>query len=120
MKAETAAKKLGILLAAAPESFREGPVTRTAFDELRTQPPAWLEDLRRDGPHPRPVVADRLGVSISGLARAEITEPLTTAQITAPKEEQPGWLRRERGIRAETQREAARLREGRPDGGVTR
>ena len=29
MKAETAAKKLGVLLEAAPEDFRSGPVTRT-------------------------------------------------------------------------------------------
>ena len=55
-------------------------------------------------------VADRLGVSISGLARAEITEPLTTAQIVALKEEQPEWLRRERTTRAEAQRAEARLR----------
>ncbi len=49
-------------------------------------------------------------MSISGLARAEITEPLTTAQIVALKEEQPEWLRRERNIRAEAQRAEARLR----------
>ena len=41
----------------------------------------WLVDLRRDGPHPRHVVAARLRVSNSGLARGGITEPLTTAQI---------------------------------------
>jgi hypothetical protein len=45
-------------------------------------------------------------VSISGLARAEITEPLTTAQIAALKEEQPEW-RRERSTRAEAQRAEA-------------
>ena len=49
-------------------------------------------------------------MSISGLARAEITEPLTTAQIAALKEEQPEWLRRERSLRDEAQREEARLR----------
>ena len=54
--------------------------------------------------------ADRLGVSISGLARAEITEPLTTEQIATIKEEQPEWLHRERGLRAEVQREEERLR----------
>jgi hypothetical protein len=110
MKPATAAKKLGVLLDAAPAEFRDGVVTREELDALQADPPQWLRELRRDGPHPRPVVADRLGVSISGLARAEITEPLTTAQIAALKEEQPEWLRRERGIRAETQREEARLR----------
>lgn len=110
MKPATAAKKLGVLLHATPAEFRDGVVSREDLDALQADPPAWLRDLRRDGPHPRPVVADRLGVSISGLARAEITEPLTTAEIAAIKEEQPEWLRRERNVRAETQREEARLR----------
>jgi hypothetical protein len=96
MKPATAAKKLGVHLDATPEEFRAGVVSR--------------DELRRNGPHPRQVVADRLGVSISGLARAEITEPLTTAQIVALKEEQPEWLRRERTTRAEAQRAEARLR----------
>jgi hypothetical protein len=113
MKPATAAKKLGVLLEATPEEFREGVVSRTELDALQADPPEWLRTLRGDGPHPRQVVADRLGVSISGLARAQITEPLTTAQIVALKEEQPEWLRRERAIRAETQREEARLREAR-------
>jgi hypothetical protein len=110
MKPATAAKKLGVLLDATPAEFREGVISRDELDALQNDPPEWLRDLRRDGPHPRPVVADRLGVSISGLARAEITEPLTTARIAEIKEEQPEWLRRERGIRAEAQREEARLR----------
>ncbi|MEJ2889475.1 DUF5997 family protein [Actinomycetospora aeridis] len=119
MKPATAAKKLGVHLDATPAEFREGVVSRDELDALQADPPAWLRDLRRDGPHPRPVVADRLGVSISGLARAEITEPLTTAQITALKEEQPEWLRRERNLRAEVQREEARLRAQRSgDGGA--
>ena len=110
MKPATAAKKLGVLLDATPTEFREGVVSREELDALQADPPEWLRDLRRDGPHPRPVVADRLGVSISGLARAEITEPLTTAEIAALKEEQPEWLDRERGLRAEVQREEERLR----------
>jgi hypothetical protein len=110
MKPATAAKKLGVLVDATPEEFRAGVVSREELDALQADPPEWLRDLRRDGPHPRQVVADRLGVSISGLVRAEITEPLTTTQIAALKEEQPDWLRRERGIRAEAQREEARLR----------
>ncbi|TCK22252.1 DUF5997 family protein [Pseudonocardia endophytica] len=117
MKAATAAKKLGVLLDATPEEFRDGVVSRDELDALQADPPEWLRELRRDGPHPRPVVADRLGVSISGLARADITEPLTTAQITALKEEQPEWLVRERATRAESQREEARVQakeSGRP------
>lgn len=110
MKPATAAKKLGVYLDATPAEFRDGVVSRDELDALQADPPPWLRELRRDGPHPRPVVADKLGVSISGLARAGITEPLTTDQIVALKEEQPGWLRRERSTRAESQREAARLK----------
>ena len=117
MKPATAAKKLGVYLDATPEEFRDGMVSRDELDALQADPPEWLRELRRDGPHPRPVVADRLGVSISGLARAGITEPLTTAQITALKEEQPEWLHRERGIRAEAQREQARLKAERSGSG---
>lgn len=120
MKPETAAKKLGILLAAAPESFRAEPVTRTAFDELRTQPPAWLEELRREGPHPRPVVAQKLGVSISGLVRAGVEEPLTTAEIKALLQEMPDWLVRERATQAEVHAENARVKQERADKAAAR
>src|SRR3978361_2040593 len=120
MKPGTAAKKLGVHLDATPAEFRDGVVSRDELDALQTDPPAWLRQLRRDGPAPRPVVARPRGVSISGLARAEITEPLTTAQITALKEEEPEWLRRERSLRAEVQREEARLRAERSGDGGTR
>ncbi|MDT0211140.1 DUF5997 family protein [Curtobacterium sp. BRD11] len=120
MKPETAAKKLGILLAAAPESFRAAPVTRTAFDELRTQPPAWLEELRREGPHPRPVVAQKLGVSISGLVRAGVEEPLTTAEVKALLQEMPEWLVRERATQAEVHAENARVKQERADKAAAR
>ena len=93
MKPATAAKKLGVYLDATPAEFRDGVVSRDELDALQADPPEWLRELRRNGPHPRQVVADRLGVSISGLARAEITEPLTTAQIVALKEEQPISMR---------------------------
>ena len=119
MKPATAAKKLGVLLDATPEEFRDGVVSRDELDALQSDPPEWLRELRRNGPHPRPVVADRLGVSISGLARAEITEPLTTAQIAALKQEQPEWLPRERSIRAEAQRAEARLQAERSGAGRT-
>lgn len=66
MKPATAAKKLGVYLEATPAEFREGLVTRTELNALQSDPPAWLQELRRNGPHPRPVVASKLGVSIAG------------------------------------------------------
>jgi hypothetical protein len=110
MKPATAAKKLGVYLPATPAEFREGMVTRTELNALQADPPQWLRDLRRDGPHPRPVVAAKLGVSIAGLARGGVTEALTTEQIEALKRDAPEWLERERATQAEVRKEAARLR----------
>ncbi|HEY8590478.1 MAG TPA: DUF5997 family protein, partial [Naasia sp.] len=78
MKPETAAKKLGVLLSATPEEFRSGPVPRSELAAMQEEPPEWLAELRRTGPHPRPVVAAKLGVSIAGLARGGVEEALTT------------------------------------------
>jgi hypothetical protein len=111
MKPETAAKKLGVLLSATPAEFQAGVVSRDELNELQSTPPAWLADLRRNGPHPKQVVAAKLGVSISGLIRAGITEPLTTAEIDALKAENPAWLERERSTQAETRKEALRLKQ---------
>lgn len=111
MKPETAAKKLGIYLPAAPEDFRSGPVTREEFDELRTDPPEWLTELRADGPHPRPVVAQKLNVSISGLARGGVTEPLTTDEISALLAEMPDWLSTERATQARVRDEVKRAKD---------
>ncbi|WP_129841300.1 DUF5997 family protein [Streptomyces sp. RFCAC02] len=113
MKPATAAKKLGVYLPATPAEFRDGVVSRAELNALQADPPAWLVELRRDGPHPRPVVAAKLGVSIAGLARGGVTEPLTTAQIEALKQDVPDWLRRERETQAEVRKEAARLKEKR-------
>ncbi|GAB3386003.1 DUF5997 family protein [Amycolatopsis echigonensis] len=109
MKPATAAKKLGVYLEATPAEFRAGAVSRDELNALQTDPPEWLRELRRNGPHPRPVVAAKLGVSIGGLARGGITEALTTDQIEALKTENPAWLQRERETQAEVRREAARL-----------
>ncbi|AWB96957.1 hypothetical protein DCE93_11695 [Agromyces badenianii] len=109
MKAETAAKKLGILLEAAPEEFREGLVTRDELAALTTDPPEWLQVLRREGPHPRTVVAAKLGISNSGLARGGVTEPLTTAEIKALLEAPPAWLVTERATQAEVRAEKIRV-----------
>ncbi len=109
MKPVTAAKKLGIHLAAAPAEFQEGVVSRDELNALQADPPEWLRDLRADGPHPRAVAATRLGVSNAGLARGGVTEPLTTEQIEALKADPPEWLQHERATQAETRREAARI-----------
>ncbi|MFD4243337.1 DUF5997 family protein [Streptomyces sp. NPDC058525] len=111
MKPATAAKKLGVYLEATPAEFQEGVVSRTELNALQSDPPAWLVELRRNGPHPRPVVAAKLGVSIAGLARGGVTEPLTTEQIEALKQEAPEWLQRERATQAEVRKEAVRIKE---------
>ncbi|MFG3440700.1 DUF5997 family protein [Nonomuraea sp. NPDC047897] len=111
MKPETAAKKLGVLLSATPAEFQAGVVSRDELNALQATPPAWLADLRRNGPHPKQVVAARLGVSISGLVRGGITGPLTTAEIEALKADSPAWLEHERSVQAETRKEALRLRQ---------
>ncbi|MEU9283646.1 DUF5997 family protein [Streptomyces sp. NPDC048275] len=111
MKPATAAKKLGVYLEATPAEFQEGVVSRAELTALQADPPAWLQELRRNGPHPRPVVAARLGISIAGLARGGVTEALTTEQIDALKQDDPEWLRRERATQAEVRKEAVRIKE---------
>ncbi len=111
MKPATAAKKLGVYLEATPAEFQEGVVSRTELNALQADPPQWLQELRSNGPHPRPVVAAKLGISISGLARGGVTEPLTTEQIDALKQESPEWLQQERATQAEVRKEAVRIKE---------
>lgn len=111
LKPFTAAKKLGVYLPATPDEFQASPVTREAFAELSTNPPEWLSELRRTGPHPRPVVAQKLGISTSGLARAGVDDVMTTEQIHALLDEMPDWLRTERGIHADVREEELRVKE---------
>ena len=111
MKPATAAKKLGIYLPAAPQDFQDGPISRARFDELQSNPPEWLTELRRTGPHPRPVVAQKLNISIGGLTRSGITEPLTTEEIKALLAEPPAWLVEERASFAAVRAEAQRVKE---------
>ncbi|MET7364981.1 DUF5997 family protein [Streptomyces sp. NPDC005566] len=111
MKPATAAKKLGVYLEATPAEFQEGVVSRGELNALQADPPEWLQELRRNGPHPRPVVASKLGISIAGLARGGVTEPLTTEQIDALKDESPEWLQKERATQAEVRKEAVRIKE---------
>jgi len=111
MKPATAAKKLGVYLEATPAEFRDGVVSRDELNALQAEPPEWLRDLRVNGPHPRPVVAAKLGVSIGGLARAGITEALTTEQIEQIKTDNPDWLVRERETQAGFREEQQRLKD---------
>ena len=78
--------------------------------ELQATPPEWLAELRRSGPHPRPVVAQKLGISISGLARGGVTGALSTAEIKALLEKMPEWLRSERATQAAVRQEAIRVK----------
>ncbi|MBO7934490.1 DUF5997 family protein [Streptomyces antibioticus] len=110
MKPATAAKKLGVYLPATPAEFQEGAVSRAELNELQANPPEWLRTLRETGPHPRPVVAAKLGVSIAGLARGGVTEALTTEQIDALKDAAPEWLTKERATQAEVRKETARIK----------
>lgn len=108
MKPITAAAKLGIYLPAAPEEFRTTPITREQLDALRDDPPAWLVELRKNGPFPRDVVAQKLGVSKSGLARGGLTEALTHDQIGELLDDPPGWLVDERETHRKVLAEEAR------------
>jgi len=116
MKPSTAAQKLDVYLPATPVEFQEGMVSREELEDLQRHPPQWLVDLRRNGPHPRNVVAARLRVSNSGLARGGITEPLTTAQIAALNADPPPWLTSERATHVEARREQQRSQNSTPAG----
>lgn len=111
MKPATAAKKLGIYLPATPAEFQDSEVSREQLDELQANPPEWLADLRRDGPHPRPVVAQKLNVSISGLARGGVTDALTTSEISDLLQNRPQWLVDERASMAAVREEQKRVRD---------
>ncbi len=110
MKPVTAAAKLSIYLPAAPEEFRNATLTRDEVEALRDNPPEWLVELRRNGPFPRDVVAQKLGVSRSGLARAGVTEALDADEIGVLLADPPEWLRRERETYEEVVEEKGRLK----------
>lgn len=110
MKPTTAASKLGIYLPAAPEEFQSSPISREALDALRADPPAWLTELRRNGPFPKDVAAGKLGISRSGLVRGGVTEALTSEQIGELITDPPAWLVREREIHKDVLAEKARLK----------
>ena len=111
MKPATVAKKLGIYLPATPQEFQDSVVTREEFAELQANPPEGLAELRRNGPHPREVIAQKLNISIGGLNRANVTEALTTADITALLQAPPAWLVEERAVHAKARTEAKLAKE---------
>ena len=96
MKPATAAKKLDVYLPATPEEFQANAITRDELAALQADPPQWLKDLRKNGPHPKNLVAAKLGISIAGLTRGGGTEALTTEQIDARLADKPDWLVAER------------------------
>lgn len=111
MKPATAAKKLGIHLPAAPAEFQDNAISREEFKVLQDNPPEWLSELRRNGPHPRQVVAQKLNISIGGLNRSNISQALTTADITALLQAPPAWLVEERAVHAKARAEAKLAKE---------
>lgn len=117
MKPLTAAKKLGVYLPATPEEFQQSDLSHEEFVELQQNPPEWLAELRRNGPHPRPEVARRLGITITALKKNEMDKPLTTEDIKALLADQPEWLSAARTSMAEQRAEAAERADAGADGG---
>ncbi|MGB2918758.1 MAG: DUF5997 family protein [Mycobacterium sp.] len=115
MKPATAAKKLDVYLPATPAEFQENPITRTDLAALQEDPPQWLNDLRKNGPHPKNLVAAKLGISIAALGRNDVETALTTEQIAALLEEMPEWLVTERESYQAVLREERRLKAARAD-----
>jgi hypothetical protein len=115
MKPATAAKKLDVYLPATPAEFQENPTTRTELAALQADPPQWLKDLRKNGPHPKNLVAAKLGVSIAGLARNGIEDALTTEQVDQLIGEKPEWLAAERESYQTVLHEQRRLKALRAD-----
>src|SRR5882757_213898 len=114
MKPATAARKLGVHPDATPDEFRAGVVSRDELNALQADPPDWLRDLRRNGPHPRQVIAAKLRISISGLTRAGITDPLTTDQVEELKATRPDWLQQERATQVAVKNELDRVKTAKP------
>jgi hypothetical protein len=111
MKPATAAQKLGVYLPATPAEFQDAAITREELNQLLETPPEWLVELRLNGPHPRQLVAGKLGISTSGLARGGVTDALTTVEIKALLAAPPEWLVRERATQAAVREEQRRVRE---------
>lgn len=105
MKPATAAKKLDVYLPATPAEFQQNAITRDELAALQADPPQWLQDLRKNGPHPKNLVAAKLGISIAALARNGVGDALTTDEINQIIAEDPEWLATERESYQEVLRE---------------
>lgn len=112
MRPQTAAKKLGIYLPAAPQEFQDGAITHAELRDLHTNPPEWLAELRRTGPYPRPIVAQKLGISVNALKKNDMDKPLNAAEVKELLENQPDWLRAARTAHADSRAESAEGSEG--------
>ena len=110
MKPATAAKKLDVYLPATPAEFQQSAITREELAALQADPPQWLQDLRKNGPHPKNLVAAKLGISIAALARNGVGDALTTEEINRIIAEDPEWLAAERESYQEVLREEKRLK----------
>ncbi|WP_046294820.1 DUF5997 family protein [Mycolicibacter arupensis] len=110
MKPATAAKKLDVYLPATPAEFQENAITRAELAALQADPPQWLKDLRKNGPHPKNLVAAKLGISISGLTRGDVDKAMTTEQIDQLLNDKPAWLVAERESYQEVLREQRRIK----------
>ncbi|SEH87693.1 hypothetical protein SAMN04489835_5180 [Mycolicibacterium rutilum] len=110
MKPATAAKKLDVYLPATPAEFQQNAITRGELAALQADPPQWLKDLRKNGPHPKNLVAAKLGVSIAALARNGVGDALTTDEINQILDDKPEWLAAERESYQEVLREERRLK----------
>ncbi|MBU8832870.1 DUF5997 family protein [Mycolicibacterium goodii] len=110
MKPATAAKKLDVYLPATPAEFQANAITRDELAALQADPPQWLQDLRKNGPHPKNLVAAKLGISIAALARNGVGDALTTEEINRIIAENPDWLAAERESYQEVLREEKRLK----------
>ncbi len=118
MKPATAAKKLDVYLPATPAEFQQSAITREELAALQAEPPQWLQDLRKNGPHPKNLVAAKLGISIAALARNGVGDALTTEEINQIIAEAPEWLAAEREsyqevLREERERKAQRAEQSR-------
>ncbi|MEO5534849.1 MAG: DUF5997 family protein [Pseudolysinimonas sp.] len=96
LKPETAAQKLGVYFPATPAEFQSTPISRDAVEALQADPPEWLATLRKEGPHPRAEVSHRLGITNSALARAGVSDSMTTTEIRNLLADRPPWLVAER------------------------
>ena len=89
--ANTTATGVAIDAGADASGFPAGLWARYSLAALQAEPPQWLQDLRKNGPHPKNLVAARLGgarlidnvgVTVGGVAALEEEIAWTNATTT--------------------------------------